>query len=110
MYAAGTEVVVVERTTVRDPYGDITVTENNATYPGCAVWPRGASTEVNARDRTSVVTGLLVILPADASVGPDDRLVIDGTMYEVEGEAGVWVNPYNGHRSGIQVAARRSSG
>ena len=75
---------------------------------GCAVAPRSSS-ELTDPGRLAVIVGLTVYLPAGSVVSPQDRMLVRGDLYEVDGEAGVWVSPFTGWSPGVEVALRRVS-
>lgn len=116
MFPTGKTVVVVHRTIVRDAVGNETITETGQTsHDNVAVAPRpaepqGELAEQVSRSRTLLVSGLTVFLPADAVVDADDRLEIDGELYEIDGLPTNWESPYTGWRPGMAVAARRVTG
>lgn len=106
----GQTVTVVHRTTVRDRYGNATVTEERADVAGCAVAPRTAQPEVFSQGRSAVIVGLAVYMPPGQLVDADDLFEVAGLTYEVDGQPGVWTSPYTGRPAGIEVALRRAEG
>lgn len=93
-----------------DEYGDpVTSTSSSVPVPNLGVAPR-KSEESGERGRAGVVIGKTVYLPAGTDIRSSDQLLIDGELYDVEGEPGMWENPLTGHSPGIEVAARRAVG
>ena len=76
---------------------------------GCAVAPR-MSTEPTIRGRHGVIVGLTLYAPPGTVILPTDRITIGGNDYQVEGEPGVWKNPFSGSTPGIEVALKRAEG
>ena len=110
-YPFGVTVTLVDRQTVRDQYGNTTVTETRTAVPDCAVAPRTAGTgDDNEQGRTAVIIGLTAYLPYGVDVDSADLIEIDGRAYEVDGMPGVWANPFTGSQPGIEVALRRAEG
>lgn len=70
---------------------------------------RGA-TGSNEPGGTQVVVGLEVYAPKGLAVDPRDRFVVDGKMYNVEGEIGDWSNGPYGFAPGIVIALKRAEG
>lgn len=111
MFPAG-ETVTVLRRVDGDPdrYGNPTHTwAAGVDVAGCAVAPR-SSDEPAETGRQAVITGLTVYMPPDTEVGPNDRLIVRGVTYEVEGEPGDWRHPFSGWRPGVEVAVSRVEG
>lgn len=100
-----------------DQYGDpVPGTDTRIDVPGCSWAPRAAgsgpsSSEIDERGRQGVIVGLTVYMPSETFLLATDRLELDGLLYEVEGEPGVWgPNPFTGREPGLEVAARRAEG
>lgn len=77
--------------------------------PGCAVAPRDAE-EDHGGGRQAVIIGFNVYAPAGTVVLPTDRLHIRGDDFEVDGEPGVWVNPWTGIEAGVEIRTKRVEG
>ena len=45
-------------------------------------------------------------LPAE--IDSDDKILIDGVLYDVEGHAGDWQSPFTGWHPGLEVAVKRA--
>lgn len=113
--AHGETVVIVRQSPGGvDEYGDpISGSEERIDVPGCTWAPRlagAASSEIDDRGRQGIIVGMTVYMPYDTDLRPSDQLVLDGLLYEVEGEPGKWHNRMTGRRAGLEVAARRSEG
>ena len=106
------ETVTRQRATVTTGrYGDETIDWSNpdeVDITNCAVAPRNDSEENDGR--TAVIVGFTVYTPPGADVLPSDRLVIRGTVNEVDGEASVWVNPFVNINEGSEIQTRRVDG
>lgn len=62
--------------------------------------PRQDSTEPGG---TQVIVGLEVYAPKTSAVAPNDRLIVDGHRYEVDGEIADWTNGPYGYKPGIVI-------
>lgn len=93
-----------------DQYGDPTgVTPDALTVSGCAVAPRSSS-EPTERGRVGVIVGLTLYAPYGSDIIHTDQIEVDGTVYDIEGEPGLWANPFTGSRPGMEVALKRAEG
>lgn len=93
-----------------DEYGDpVTGTEDRTTLAGAFVAPRETS-EIDNRGRAGVIVGLTLFAPYETDLRYDDRIEVDGVLYDIEGEPGRWRNPFTDWEAGIQAALVRSSG
>lgn len=77
--------------------------------PGCAVAPR-SSNDVNEPGRQGVIVGVSLYAPAGTDILHDDQVDIDGVLYDVDGDAGVWTDPFSFTQVGVEVALRRAAG
>lgn len=68
-----------------------------------------SSTEDND-GRQAVITGFRVYLEQGAQVGADDRIVLRGTEYDVDGRPADWRSPWGGVTGGIVVALKVGEG
>lgn len=94
----------------KDRYGDpADGAADEESIPGCAVAPR-MSEEPQRRGRQGVVTGLTLYVPPGWDIRHTDQFRIDGKVYDVEGEPGVWDNPHTDTPVGIEVALSRATG
>lgn len=105
-FAYGKTITVKSVTTTTDDHGDSSETSSTASWGPCAVSPRFSSVSVDPRS-APVVVGLTVYGPTRA-LNADDRLVIDGSEYLMDGEPAVWENPFTGWSPGIEVAVKRA--
>lgn len=76
---------------------------------GCAVAPRDAE-EDRGDGREAVIIGFNVYAPAGTSVLATDRLRVRGEEHIVEGDPGVWVNPWGDVEEGVEIRTRRVEG
>lgn len=109
---SGELVTILHRTEVgTDPYGQSVYgwPEPGTTVESLGVAPRG-SQEPAEVGRQQVITGLTVYLPRGVQVTAYDRVIARGETWEVEGEPGLWVNPYTTEPSGLEVALKHPEG
>lgn len=93
-----------------DEYGDpVSGTEDRLTLIDAFTAPR-ESGEIQNRGRAGVIVGLTLFAPYDTDIRSTDQIEVDGTLYDVDGEAGRWRNPFSGTEAGLQVALVRASG
>lgn len=94
-----------------DRYGAVTYTWPG---PGVAVSPcgfdPGTSVESAVPYRTTVNTQPTVYMPAGTSVKATDRVIVRGVTFDVDGDPGVYVNPFTGWAPGVEVKLTRSEG
>lgn len=95
-------------------HGDpIPTTGDPVEIPGAIVAPRvEPSVEgVTGPGRQGVVVGLTLYVPPD-SPHPrrTDHVDVDGELYDVDGEPGVWRSPHMNEVRGIEIALRRAAG
>ncbi len=96
-----------------DKYGDPLETGGVRTpIPGCVVSPRTAGGTGTSRDlenagRRGLIIGLTLYAPETVDLRPTDRVEVDGTLYEIEGEPGLWAGTRLG---GFEVALKRVEG
>jgi hypothetical protein len=103
--------VVLIRGGGTDRYGDPIEGEGRIPLKGCIVAPRKHPLgETGERGRQGVIVGLSLYAPAGVVIRHTDRVEHNGVLYEVEGEPGVWENPFTGSRPGTEVALRRATG
>lgn len=69
---------------------------------GCAIEPVGSQEPVEV-GRQAIHTRLTVYAPAGADVQAGDQLDVRGRRYDVDGNPGLWRNPYTGRRAGIEI-------
>lgn len=93
-----------------DAYGDpIPGTEDRTDIPDAFTAPRESS-ELTDRGRVGVIVGLTLFAPYSFDLTYDDRVEVDGVLYEIEGEPGRWRNPFTGWTPGLTVALSRVEG
>lgn len=102
--------VICKRTTPTgtDPVtGDRrTGTTTDTTIDGCLVAPR-YSDEPRTQGRNGVIVGQTLYAPPGADLQRHDKIDIDGTIYDIEGEPGIWTGSRVG---GVEAALRRTAG
>jgi hypothetical protein len=74
---------------------------------GCAVAPR-TQTEPPVPSFPPLTSGRTVYAPPGTVVSPRDRVVVEGTTFEVDGDPEVWDSPYTGSRMGVVINLRRA--
>lgn len=75
----------------------------------CAVWPRTSVELVQGQDLS--IIGLAALLPHGVIVAATDRIRrADGTVWEIDGEPGIWTSSLTGTKAGVQVNLRRVTG
>lgn len=80
---------------------------------GCALAPRSAfqtEGEPHLQNRGAVIIGYSIYCPPGADLAATDRVDLDGDVYEVEGQPGVWINPLTNTNFGVEAALRRIEG
>lgn len=76
---------------------------------GAFVAPR-KSDALSNDGRSGVVVGLTLFLPYGTDLVYTDQVEVDGTVYEVAGEPGSWLQPHTGWEAGMEVALERGEG
>lgn len=74
---------------------------------GCAVAPR-TQNESPVPSFPPLSSGREVYAPVGTVVASRDRITIDGTSFEVDGDPEVWENPFTGVRFGVRIYVRRA--
>lgn len=111
----GEDVTILSRVqTGTDRYGNPVYDwpSPGTTVRGCAVAPR-TSEEPTQINRMPVYDGMTVYAPPGTAVGPHDRIVVRGVLYEVDGEAGDWRSPFTSAITaprGVLIYAKRVEG
>ena len=100
-------VTLVSTMTTDDGLGNTTETVTEESWGPCAVAPRYATESTDPRV-PPVIVGKTVYGPTRA-LDSDDRLVIDGEVYEVDGLPGEWSSPFTGWAPGIEVPVKRAA-
>lgn len=114
MFPYGESVTVLRGTPVTDPYsGEETGTDwstpTATVVTDCGVAPR-LTPESPANDRTLIIEGYTVFMPYGTDVLATDRVVVRGDTYDVDGDVGVWRNPFTGWEPGIEVNLKKVNG
>jgi hypothetical protein len=76
---------------------------------GCVVAPRDPQ-EDRENGREAVIVGFNVYAPAGTSVLATDRLRVRGQDQIVDGETGVWTNPWSEVTEGVEIRTRVVNG
>lgn len=106
MFGHGITITVRRVTTTDDGLGNLVESVVESSWGPCAVAPRYAN-EGTSPDAPGVIVGKTVYGPA-RDLDSDDRLVIDGVEWQVEGLPGVWSSPFTGWAPGMEVAVKRA--
>lgn len=122
----GEEVTVLRATVTTDAYNNDQrdwSDPDEYVLAGCAIAPSSTSEDNNGR--TAVVTGLTVYATPEAATGAygwtaygdplvivlaTDRLRIRGHVYEVVGEIGEWVDPFDNQTEGVEIQTQKVVG
>lgn len=111
-YSRGESVRVLHPSTVTTRYGSglsFDPPESDITVPRAAVVPR-MSTESQTADRAPVVIGHMVVLPRGTVISPQDRVVVRGITYSVDGEISDYRHPTTGSTPGLVVNLKAVAG
>lgn len=106
-YPSGVTITVRTVTTTDDGLGNTTETVVESSWGPCAVAPRYATESTDPRV-PPVIVGKTVYGPTRA-LDSNDRLVIDGVVYEVDGLPGEWSSPFTGWKPGMEVPVKRTA-
>lgn len=68
------------------------------------------SSDITDRGRAGVIVGLSLFAPYGTDLLHTDQVEVDGVLYDVDGEAGQWKNPFTGWKAGAEVALKRAAG
>ena len=104
--------VTVRRFTAGEPdaHGNETgVWSDLALLKGCAFDP-GSSSEPRLPGQDRVVVEPTLYAAYDAPVIAQDRIIVEGVEYEVDGVARRWGNPFTGSKVGCVISLRRVDG
>ena len=105
MFAHGVTITVRSVTTTDDGLGNTSEEVTETAWGPCAVAPRYAN-ESNDPRSPALIVGKTVYGPA-VTLDADDRLVIDGEEWQVDGLPGEWRNPFTGWDAGVEVPVKR---
>lgn len=75
--------------------------------PQCGIGPR-TQNESPVPSFPPLTSGREVYAPPGTMVASRDRIVIDSTSFEVDGDPEVWDNPLSGTRFGVRIYLRRA--
>jgi hypothetical protein len=75
--------------------------------PGCGVAAR-TQNESPVPSFPPLSSGREVYAPVGTVVAARDRMVVDGTSFEVDGDPEVWDNPFTGVQFGVRIYLRRA--
>lgn len=119
MFANGFTVTIV-RPTGFDAYGDrLDYDAERIPLGPVALAPRTggpgtSSADLEARGREGVREGLTMYCAVGSDVRRTDQIEIDvpgfNGLYDVDGEPGAWVSPYDGWRAGVEITLNRAEG
>lgn len=97
------QVVIIRAARVEDPYGDVELDWANATRTVTTGWlSQGSSVELLVA-RDTVVTVSQVYLPKEADVDRQDRLEVDGELYDIVGKPNLAHSPRGPHHLEVTV-------
>lgn len=115
MFPYGKTVTVI-RPPELNKYGVPVGSETETDIDGCAWAPRvggpgTSSADITQRGRQGVIEGLTLYAPHGSDIRHTDQVQIPGEgLFEVDGEAGTWENPFTGSTPGMEIALRRAAG
>lgn len=108
-FTYGPTVTLVQRTVSgKDEYGNDTYSEVQTDIPNCVFVPSSSTEIIQFTDQ--VATSVTVFVPYGTDVDYLDAVIVGGIRYEVQGEPSVWMSPFSGHTSPIQINANRVLG
>lgn len=105
-FAHGVTITVRSVTTTTDPLGNTSEVVVEESWGPCAVAPRYATESTDPRV-PPVIVGKTIYGPT-RDLDSDDRLVIDGTEWQVDGLPGEWTSPFTGWAPGMEVPVKRA--
>ena len=98
----------------QDDYGNDVLESIEVDVPGCMVWPRdsnGSGGNERTGTQDTVIVGYSAVLPFGTAVKATDLVRYAGTVYDIDGEPGVWgPSPLTGNVAGVQIALKRVTG
>ena len=109
----GESVTIYTPDTGTNRYGRTTVdgtwaSPTETVVTGCLFAPQSTSEDNDGR--TAVLIGARLYLPTGTTITAADRVLIRGTVYELDGEPSVWQDPYGGDLEGIEAPVRKVTG
>lgn len=100
----GKKTITVIRSPKVDPLDDDVVgSPPEHDEPGCVVMPR---TSFEQERGWVIVQGRMVVAPFGADILPDDKVRVDGVIWEVDGEAGDYENKHGEGKATIVYLKR----
>lgn len=95
----------------RDQYNDPdpSPTVDELVLDQAFVAPRTTS-DIDDRGRQGVIVGMSLYAPVGTDLVHTDQVKVDGVLYDLDGEMGVWTNPLTGWDAGIEAAIKRAAG
>lgn len=60
--------------------------------------------------RNPIYSGYTLLAPIGHGIEPEDRVIVRGETYEVDGEIGDWISPFTGWRAGSVINVKRGEG
>ena len=105
----GQTVTLVKRAVSgQDDFGNDEYAETLVDAYPCVVQPAGSNETIQFTDQVS--TDLTIFLPYGTDIEAVDAVEVDGVRYEVMGDESVWVSPFSGRTSPIQIRVSRVTG
>ena len=106
----GSETVVIKRrsSSTTDDYGNKVFSTTTVTVKNCMIG-FGSTSEPVATDREPIDSTLTIYMPNGTKIEPGDRFVIRGTEFVKDGDATVYVPPFD-FNVGVVVQVRRRNG
>lgn len=108
-----TTVTVQRAGTVEDPFSGEQITDwsNPTTWSvdDCIVEPRTTSEPLEG-GRTPVITGYILHMPHGTDIHYDDRVILLGQSWDVDGMPFEWENPFTGWKAGVEVRLKKVDG
>lgn len=94
-----------------DAHGNPSYADVEATIEGGWLAPEKDSREPRESGRDAVVTSPALFFPgARPDLRADDKVIVRGEKYEVEGDPSDWRDPFGSDLGGLVVTLRRAEG
>ncbi len=90
-----------------DRYNNSVLDWTSPSETSAKAWVTQTGARENHEQRDAVVDTVLATFPPDTPIGPYDRVVIDGLIYEIDGEPAVRWTPRGPHHLEVQLQAVR---
>lgn len=101
------DAVIRTATPTLDRYNNTVLDWSSPTETSVKAWVTQTGTLENREQRDAVIDTLLATFPTDTPIGPSDRVVIDGRVYEIDGEPAVRWTPRGPHHIEASLTAVR---